>query len=205
MSLEKKISDIMWSAVLLPDRTIKTAFDGIAELTTNKAGVDRYRLAQAAIISGGAVAAVSAAGYLLGEPRSIQYGMLAAALSAVELTVTPFFLTPGIKKYAPMSADVKSPLEPFFKLTRASRFPMLLGSTLGLIGLHEVLNNIGTPGGISELGTICISFYFYLIDGTTNRWQQLRDFYKRLEESFSVRKRQAQPGTDAFASQQYYC
>ncbi len=202
MSLEKKLDEILRNSLLLPDRAVKTAIDGIAELTT-KAGMDRYRLSQAVIMSGGLMAGVSAAGYWLSEPQNLLLSQLEAFEAAADLTILPFMAI-RIKRYLLNSEDAKSfSTELYLKLTRAARFPLLFGSTLSLIGFYE-LSNIGIPLAAGIWGVFAGSLYAYLIDGKTNRWDKAKEWYRKFGENFSVRKTQALPRTDAFVTRAHY-
>ena len=186
MGLEDKI----WNAILLPDRAVKTAIDGVAELAT-KAGTDRYRLSQVVIMSSGLMAGVKAAGYWLSEPQNVADAVWGAWGAAVNLSVYPFIITPQIKAGS-LNSDVKSlPVELFLKFTRAVRFPLLLASISGVIGFYEGLDNIAIPDAVGEWQALMTSSYFYLIDGKTNRWDKLKEWYRKFEGNFSVRKTDA--------------
>lgn len=195
MNPEKKLEEIVWNAVLLPDRVVKTAVDGVAELTT-KAGVDRYRLAQAAIISGGAMALVGMTGYWLDEPRNVAKTLESAWNASWDLVIIPFMILPYLKRFSASSEDVKSPFELFFKASRIIRFPLLAQNITNLFGFYEGLSKIGIPGAGSNWESIMLCACLYLIDVKTNRWDNLKDWYGKFEEKSAQRK--IQPGTNAF-------
>lgn len=193
MSLEKKLGEIAWNALLLPDRTVKTAIDGLASLIS-KTGVDRYQTAQAVILGAGIMAGASMAGYWLSEPRNVKEALYSTWDAAWDLAVYPFFVTPTIKWVSTNSGNAKNYFEPAFSITRAVRFPLLATGISSLFGFYEGLNDIGIPGAANEWERVMFSAFLYLIDGKTNRWDRVKEWYGRMEERFSMNRTQTEKG-----------
>lgn len=194
MGLEKKLGEIAWNALLLPDRTVKTAVDGLASLIS-RTGVDRYQVAQAVIIGGGIMAGISMASYWLSEPRNVKLMLYGAFDAALDLVLYPFIVTPRIKLLSTKFGNVKNYYETlFFGLTKPLRFPFLAVGVSELLGFYEGLNKIGIPGAASDWEMIMFSAFLYFIDGKTNRWDRVKEWYREMEEKFSTRRMQAEKG-----------
>ncbi|MBI2175978.1 hypothetical protein HYU40_01340 [Candidatus Woesearchaeota archaeon] len=194
MNLEKKLGEIAWNALLLPDRTVKTAVDGLASLIS-KTGVDRYQVAQAVIIGGGIMAGFSMAGYWLSEPRNVRMASFEAVNAAFDLVVYPFLLTPRIKMFSTGFDNVKNFYETyFFAFTRPIRFPFLAIGVSSLFGFYEGLDNIGIPGAAGDWGKVMFAAFSYFIDGKTNRWDNAKELYRKVEGIFSIKGTQTEKG-----------
>ncbi|MBI3036347.1 hypothetical protein HYY73_01125 [Candidatus Woesearchaeota archaeon] len=194
MGIEKKLGDIAWNALLLPDRTVKTAVDGLASLIS-KTGVDRYQVAQAVIIGGGLMAGASMAGYWLSEPRNVKSALFKAGDAFFNLVAYPFYLTPRIRMFSTKFDDVKNiPGTLFFTFTRPIRFPFLAIGISSLFGFYEGLDNIPIPGAAGDWENIMFSAFLYFIDGKTNRWDMAKEWYRRMEGKFSITRTQTEKG-----------